>query len=255
MLASFCVMVASGLVLSVLPPPRTPRHIGPTNQKQVALALISYSQDYDDHFPPAVTRLPAGEQGRLTLLKGWASDHAPASDMRSMSGAGLLDPYLKVRAEVLRGDLVAQRTWTGGNKWTFPAGRRRVGFLYNDLMAGQAQAHVADTSRVVLTCDGENLFWSAGHAWEPDDGPFDAEPLPGGGIAPGRGATVRDAPTRDHGGAYYAFVDGHVKWFKGDVPRPPIFFPPRTDDARSAKPGEPAPGARMLGYAGTFRLR
>ena len=220
------------------------------NQKQLGLAFLQYIQDYDEKFPPVVSwiKVPVdGTNESQNVMRSWVPTRwrADGTALR-----GLLAPYEK--RGVSKSQIFIEPRYQTGD----------LHYMYNDLLAEQSQAKLTGVAQTILTCDSENFYINAGHAWTPDEYPVDAEPNAEGLCPPGRGATVRSAPQCQYGGAHYAFADGHVKWYKATYDRErgvsrTIYFPPRSSNSPSHKgfKDAPEPGGKMGDYAGTFHLR
>lgn len=203
--------------------------------KQLSMAALSYSQDFDDALPP-VWIADEGEPGGRKLWYG-----------AGMAG-GLLGAY--VRPELCpEAPNVSVRT-----------------YMYNDLAAGVGLEWVTDIRFSLLMMDGEDLPIGAGHSWTPGVGPADCLPAPNHGCLPGKGATLADAPIRHRGGAVYTSIDGHARWLKPEQ----VFYPARGSDSRAHRTADgqllgPNPGAGdkasgtirhgEKGYAATFHVR
>ena len=152
-----------------------------SNQKQIALGFKQYIQDYDEKYPP-----------RYAELSGSAAFEANGADQ---GWAEILQPYLKSVQ-------IFQCPSETGAPATAPS--NNVGYTdywYNTYLGSINEAAIENVVLCVLSSDGNsnNSSYNA-----PDDGNTTA------GFAPLYSAQ------RHLEGANYAFVDGHVKWLRGD---------------------------------------
>lgn len=202
-----------------------------SHSKQIALALLQYTQDYDDRLPPALghVRVANGD----VFPSDWALDYS----VSAVTVPSTIAAYVKNQGVFKCPDLKKSGPLT---------------YLYNDLAAGQQLTNLPGAASSVLVAEGEDQANNVGHAWTPNAAPEPATFTPAGGVEAGRGATVQTAPTRHSDGANYAFLDGHVKWHKPSL----VFFPPRASSSPKREGAlESVPGGDMKGYAATFRVR
>lgn len=242
-LIELLVVVATiGLLAAILFPvcypchsPTTARqHNCQSNMKRIGLAMMQYTVDNDDRFPPAQseTILQNGER----IATHWVLPNRVS---------GILSPFMKQESILVCPEI------KGTNA--------RLTYMYNDLAATAQINNVGNGARSILVAEGENTVENVGHAWLPQVMPRGAVVNSKGTCDPGRGATVRDTPRRHTDGANYLFVDGHVKWFKPER----VFFPDARTNHRShrlegyALGPDPAGDMRFgdVEYAATFHMK
>ena len=214
--------------------PKAPHASCMSNLKQVGLALIGYTQDYDEKFPPAVgqIRLPDGK----FYEQQWGITTHARIDGRQMAVPAILDGWVKNEQIFLCPAVEAPHSG--------------LTYLYNDLAAGASVAAFSSPAYSVLAAEGDDHLRNVGHAKSPNStGDEAALSLRSNATSPKLllGAAVGDALVRHSGGADYLFADGHVKWMKPDA----VFFPPRNSTSKShreAKTGRllgPEPGGAI----------
>ncbi|MES2463214.1 MAG: DUF1559 domain-containing protein [Armatimonadota bacterium] len=264
-----------------------------SNMKQIGLALIGYTQDYDEKFPPAFSVAPVAG---VNYLANWGMDYTPAQ--------GVIVPSIV-------GSFIKNR-----QIFNCPSGPRPVtvqatgittdgalAYRYNDLLAARSQAALAGVAQTILASEStgatvnpntalanNKLRHGVGHALirnvtgtvgtapgqlttqgqmsnQPANPPINP-PVPAG--TQYEAAALKDV-TRHSDGGNFLYGDGHVKWSKVTltaalVPAT-IYFPPVNQTTPSALttgspevvPGcvagqQPVPGGNMCGYAGTFHV-
>lgn len=148
-----------------------------SNLKQLALAMLMYSEDYDETLPLSVNG--SGGDG---VYGGWVwYDIFPVPSSGSFDVTkGALFPYVK-----------------NSQVYICPSDRIQKGDSYemNSYIEGLSLAEVSDESAVILLAE-ENAGGTA------NDGYFQVQ-------------SPRDNPSLRHSeGSNFAFVDGHVKWLK-----------------------------------------
>jgi prepilin-type N-terminal cleavage/methylation domain-containing protein/prepilin-type processing-associated H-X9-DG protein len=206
-----------------------------SNQKQLALAFLSYTQDYDEKFPVIV-----GSQavGATNFNAHWGKDYL-SNSTGGTAVTGLIQPYIKA----------------GGimDCPSGPRGNANVDYMFNDLLAARSQAALSGVAQTVLTCDssGANAAATGGTATAPFAAQATSTPQGASAAAPGtvngwnlfnaghaifgsatpssgntptgagangftglRDAAKFDDVTRESDGGNFSFADGHVKWFK-----------------------------------------
>jgi prepilin-type N-terminal cleavage/methylation domain-containing protein/prepilin-type processing-associated H-X9-DG protein len=257
-----------------------------SNLKQIGLAFMQYSQDYDERFPPVagcnVSTLPcpnANFQHVMTDLIGGVNTTQVAAGVTNVS---LIGPYVK-NNQIYQCPSASPRP---------SASTAAVAYLYNDLAATRSQAVLGGVAQTVLVAEsspatghlatGTNatIGLGSGHAVSrpANAGAPGSYPSPQATMAtmalvqqyPASGvyldAVDADDVIRHSVGGNFLFGDGHVKWHKlafsaTGVPQT-IYFPPAsvtrgnavTNGGAAIVEGtnEPVPGGSMLGYAGTF---
>jgi len=244
----------------------------PSNLKQIGLALIGYTQDYDGHLPPAaaIVHLPDGS----TVAQQWGLDYSVPTPQGDVLIPGICQSFIK-NAQIFfcpdSGRYTAQST-----------------YLYNDLAALARLSEIARPDRTILAIDGDSREQNFGHTRAvsgPDATNDDSDEVvrlgrpvlhrasrlrtPGIAFAPadiGRrfvpAATVsEEALTRHTGGCNFCLADGHVKWMEASK----IYFPSAGDDLATHQdptthpPLGPDPAGDMTyrgqTYTATFHLR
>jgi prepilin-type N-terminal cleavage/methylation domain-containing protein/prepilin-type processing-associated H-X9-DG protein len=199
-----------------------------SNNKQIGLALIMYSQDYDGGFPSW------SEYWTCRALLGTAGCTIPADSPQGYWDFKLL-PYVKSGAPATAS---AQQS---GGVWQCPSapnvpGRRSYsinsGFIYDTDSTSPGTYRYLNEAE--MPKPGDTIFVMDGGR----DGRtrFNYTYYVGGGTNFGNGYYYRyiagggknaeiDSSYRHNDGANYTFSDGHAKWFKGETmfphPAPP----------------------------------
>lgn len=240
-----------------------------SNQKQIGLALLSYIQDYDEKFPPAIGSVIVNG---VNYVQNWGVEYqVGANVVPSMAGS-----YIKNR------DIF--KCPSG------PRGTLIVHYLLNDLATTKSQAAFNGVANTVLISESTganpalstvaapfpgtpstatNLDYNVGHA-------LGVNIAHATGVAANGTATTweqakYDDVNRHSDGGNFLYGDGHVKWHKitWNNPTTPdfartVYFPAQTltranavtNNTANVVPGtnEPVPGGNMLNYAATFHL-
>lgn len=168
-----------------------------SNLKQIGLAVMQYTQDYDEKFPQAKVEATASEVTANNPY-GWAD---------------ALQPYTK---SVQLFQCPSETEGATDNPTSTAPGYSD--YWYNRMLSGQSQAAVAAVSQTVLNGDG-NGNSSAYNA-------SGCQSNAGTALASTTIPTCTNLPHtanlgstnmlgRHLDGANYSFADGHVKWLKG----------------------------------------
>lgn len=164
-----------------------------SNMKQLGLAFIQYTQDYDEHYPKAGNWQVWGNGGHWVAgVNGSGSEGAPGAL------AKFTPPYTAtgVVANIQGGALYPYTKST--QIYVCPSSRdgQKTGLSYgmNCTLAGQANFSVQSDTEVALLVD--EAYPTDGFFWATDD------------------ATASDQMTQIHnGGGNILFCDGHVKFY------------------------------------------
>jgi prepilin-type N-terminal cleavage/methylation domain-containing protein/prepilin-type processing-associated H-X9-DG protein len=167
-----------------------------SNLKQLGLAFLQYTQDYDEKYPQWCVALTGYTESRIG---GWAN---------------VLQPYLK-STQVLQ----CPSEPTGPADYTAVYGFSD--YWYNSNLSGISEAAIGQVALTVLSGDGMSA--SAAYNFSGSStGFFGCSLNSWTGLATNSGTPGRAADTnygaflRHLGGINYAFADGHVKWLKSD---------------------------------------
>jgi prepilin-type N-terminal cleavage/methylation domain-containing protein/prepilin-type processing-associated H-X9-DG protein len=213
-----------------------------SNQKQIGLGIMMYSQDYDELFPLAYGYYPGfgwlSGYGQ-SVPAGWDTPADPLWDAASATAwANSIQPYIK-NEQVLTCPSAAKVPVTG---WSNNPPRRApaaISYSYNGLMMAYPQAGITAPASAILVHEGigKHAYLGVGLANPslrcPDpNSPCVYQPRSGGACVTGNGGrsdtgTYGSLATRwIHGnGQNFIFADGHVKWRRlGSV-----FAPGNTD--------------------------
>jgi len=173
-----------------------------SNLKQIGTAILMYTQDYDEMFPPPTKNTGAGDF--------WL--YPPGS----FSWFGVVQPYVKnfkvIECPSIQPlDLFAQ----AGQPDQY-----RVGYTYNQLLSWRPQAIVVQPAEIVMVNEGfghQGVVKAIGGGWFDVKAPFG----PGVPYRFGMGCSVYNGfggsagkwfYDRIHSGTpNYLFIDGHVK--------------------------------------------
>jgi prepilin-type N-terminal cleavage/methylation domain-containing protein/prepilin-type processing-associated H-X9-DG protein len=254
-----------------------------SNMKQIGLALIGYTQDYDEKFPPA---LGIANVGGTNYVANWGMDYPVATgNVPSVVGSFIKNKQIF--------------NCPSGPRPVTPAGGlttdAALAYMYNDLVQAKSQAALAGVAQTVLVSEGSGAYvvpppatpaanrpkYNVGHAIGPDGRSatdtttaqvtpttYTPTTMPATTGVQWESAAVAQVNRHSEGGNFL-YGDGHVKWSKvtmgGGIPQS-VYFPPRTQTTPSAiqpatasntfaeATNQPVPGGNMLGYAGTFHL-
>lgn len=152
-----------------------------SNQKQIMLGLIQYSQDYDEKFP-------------LAASTGKGADPGSGSYSASFGWADALDPYLKSKQLYV----CPSERRPNAASWS---SKGFTDYWLNRQSAGKSLASFASPSQSIAVGDGDGGSASS-------NARYSISSLP-----PGWAKTPRSPARRHLGGANYAFLDGHVKFY------------------------------------------
>ena len=149
-----------------------------SNEKQIALGFLQYSQDYDSRFP--YKGLDYDGNGGFSSDEGWAV---------------MIQPYLK-STQLFQ--CPSEKTGISTS-----AAVTLTDYIYNEGLVGQNESAFAATALTVLTTDynSNNTYY----ALNPCGSATLWAPTPDG---------TSDFYHRHLEGLNVSFVDGHVKWFK-----------------------------------------
>jgi prepilin-type N-terminal cleavage/methylation domain-containing protein/prepilin-type processing-associated H-X9-DG protein len=265
-----------------------------SNMKQVGLALLGYTQDYDEKFPPAVS---IANVSGTSYIANWGMDYTPVAGRIVPSTVG---SFIKNRQIF---------NCPSGPRPVVPAATGittdgAMAYMYNDLVAAKSQAALAGVAQTILAAEATGatanpptapgtggapgttkLVYGVGHAINRNattpnasiqtPATFNAAAVAPTNIAPAgtvwETTAIKDVIRHSDGGNFL-YGDGHVKWSKVTmnptnsataVPQT-IYFPPAATTRANAVnnntatlvegTNEPVPGGNMLGFAGTFHV-
>lgn len=159
-------------------------HSCQSNLKQIWRAIRMYQEDYDERLPLAVLNPASSTQANPSLAYGWADAQQPY--------LGSPEPFQCFEA-------------SGDNNGPFkPWQSGYTDYFLNSQLAGTRAGKLKFIENTVLLAEGnDDLDIADARYAMPSLPPLWRENAP--------------APSHRHlGGANYAFVDGHVKWFRHD---------------------------------------
>jgi prepilin-type N-terminal cleavage/methylation domain-containing protein/prepilin-type processing-associated H-X9-DG protein len=172
-----------------------------SNLKQLGLAFMQYTQDYDEKLPNTAH----GDAGK-NLRDGWMYYTAfPAQDTANsfQPAAGSLYPYSKsAQIFVCPSDSLGQRSGNSYavNECLFTATTN------SNFRAGKSQAAFDETTRWMLLTEESQGNTNTSST---DDGYM---------------IIANQFTNRHLDGTNLLFLDGHVKWYRGDTARSNYFF-------------------------------
>lgn len=205
-----------------------------SNTKQIGLAFLMYTQDYDELFPLAFGYHPQAPQGWLwnfwhAVPADWRGDICPPDNFRCGSyqvfWANAISPYIKNQqlwacpsGSPMR--LFSDAIYAGARKpWT------KVSYNYNGLLMQYPQAGVVAPAELILLWEGRGKAQREGAALTQPalicDNSADLtcvyKPRTSAGCAAGNGGRSawfgHDGTQWIHSnGANLVFTDGHAKW-------------------------------------------
>ena len=162
-----------------------------SNEKQLGLAMLQYTQDYDERLPNTTD----GGGGGANKTGGWMffTTWPYSSTVKTFyPESGAIYPYVKsTQIFICPSDSVAQTT---GNSYSYGACMANSGAGQPNI--GKSLAAFDDTTQWLLL--GEE---AAGSGKSSDDGYF---------------ATGNDPSARHLDGSDVLFLDGHVKWQRAE---------------------------------------
>lgn len=255
-----------------------------SNMKQIGTGIMMYVQDYDESMPLAVG---SATVGATTYAANWGISLTGGTNVSTaivpagVKVPSIIDAYLK-NNQILNCASASNRPSTTSGA---------LGYMYNDLAVGQAQATFNASAQTVLLSESSTasgalngtaspLRLGVGHAV------VRAASYTSGAAPAAIPTTMTTIPatqpvttvamdqislsdvTRHSGGGNFLYGDGHAKWARvttGATGIPAnVYFPPanvvRSNAANNGGAtliegtNEPQPGNNMLGYAATFFL-
>ena len=170
-----------------------------SNMKQIGLAVLQYTTDYDGMYPIHIESLG---------YKAWyALDMFPDNWYNGWVTPKNMQPYLK-NWQIMRCPSSQPQELYGDPS----PGGEAVSYTYNGLLQGVSEAVVASPASLILYCEG-----LGDEAW---DGYACDMPFITGGDAPYQRATTTASmgaagnALLHNGGSNKCYVDGHAKWTK-----------------------------------------
>ncbi|MES2465033.1 MAG: DUF1559 domain-containing protein [Armatimonadota bacterium] len=204
-----------------------------SNMKQVSLAMIAYSQDYDEMMPPNGTpnttnpppnnpRISAFER-TIPFVKNADVLHCPSDDTDDDSPGGRYAIYKDQNglAATGRGIFIFVSYYPSGV--TTPASSASTTAEWGVLQGPDAVTPkpVVSLSEIAAPADtilfGERRSRSEGQTHDPTIDSGNATPTSGDSFdanGTNNGSSNNGVTRRHSEGAIYAFCDGHAKWFK-----------------------------------------
>jgi len=233
-----------------------------SNMKQLGLALIGYTQDYDEKFPPIAGQ--ASVNG-TTYTSLWGVSYNAGTTAAPITVPSIAGSFIK-------NDQIFQcpsgpRPASGGTI---------MDYMYNDLLASKSQAALGGVANTVLAAEGSgasevpgnpppansyngaypapvgssSLTFNSGHATtattstNTSNAALAGDPakaLSGWNTSGTADSLKLDDSTRHSDGGNYLLGDGHVKWFKvtvgADGNTATVYYPQRAETSTSASAG------------------
>jgi prepilin-type N-terminal cleavage/methylation domain-containing protein/prepilin-type processing-associated H-X9-DG protein len=248
-----------------------------SNMKQIGLALLGYTQDYDEKFPPT---LGVAQVGTNRVLANWGMDYTANVGGVATIVPSIVGSFIKNR-QIFNcpsgpRPVVAPATATPPGVTTDGA----LAYNYNDLIAARSQAALSGVAQTILANEAtgavvsgagsaSKLTYGIGHAiFRSNNGATTATARPAAVFTvPAVNTTnpvyvaatteldesaFKDV-TRHSDGGNFLYGDGHVKWSKvtlnaTGIPQT-IYFPLRNQSggfnrANAIQPA--APGAAVV---------
>lgn len=154
------------------------------NLEQIGLAVMQYSQDYDERMPIIAVNAVAESVSPFAKPYGWADALYPYCKSTLVFPCPQ-EPTLKYGAQ----DAVASQF---------------TDYYYNSNLNGIELKLILDPATTILSGDG-------------NDGMDGSDARYNRNVIPKAWLNDENSPARRHeNGANYAFVDGHVKWLKAE---------------------------------------
>lgn len=261
-----------------------------SNMKQIGLALVQYTQDYDGLYPVVVSYAVVNN---TAVLNNWGVDLTNGTNA-TLGVAGtvpsIIGAYVK-NTNIFKcpSSSIAPSTTSAG-----------LGYMLNDLIGGRPEAQLSGVAQTILVCDSTAATANpnaAGVAGQLTLGVGHSITPPGAGATPGNYPAATPASpavgdpsainyasqqfdsadlddvTRHTEGGTFLYGDGHAKWSKvgwNGAHTTSIYFPPRAQSGGNNRStaattdgptvagcvagAEPQAGGAMCGFAGTFHL-
>lgn len=223
-----------------------------SNNKQMSLATLMYSQDYDELFPFGYGNLNGHwwQSGGVPFVGdtpwNWRSTSAAAQSLYGGYWANAILPYTKNLQVVLCPD--AATTLDLGGTPNGVATRLKVSLAYNGLLQGYSQAGMAVPAQLPMAHEGlgkGNLYgYQSPNPFlecASDNQPCSYIPNTGEGCSPTKNGTMSGwfgfigSAYVHSGGMVFVYCDGHAKWKRlggtADVPTNPYIDPYRLYDS------------------------
>ena len=197
-----------------------------SNEKQIGLALVQYTQDADEAFPPANKAAPGyvDISGVLTDRTHWYGEIAPY----------IATGYANSKSAVNKGNVFIcpdfSQVGAFGTSATAPTASVQWSYVANaNIMQAQAPGVPADwvakppSSLASIQSPANQVIVSEGagqrvYTHGDDVGPWNDPDTGDTGVDRDNNIVTILARGRHNGGSNYLFVDGHVKWFLAPSP-------------------------------------